>query len=78
MEPDVMKKLLLALIVTFVPAAVFAADNCEEIKNQIDARIKAQGVAVYKLQIVDADSDAKGKTVGTCDAGKKKIVYWKP
>lgn len=72
-----MKKLLLALMMSSFSVATFAANNCDEIKGQIDAKIKTIGVALYKLQVVDVDATVGGKVVGTCDGGKKKIVYWK-
>src|SRR5262245_26049863 len=76
-ERSVMKKLLLALTMSFASAAAFAADNCEEIKAQIDAKIKAVGVPLYKLEVVDVNATTGGKVVGNCDGGKKKIIYWR-
>ena len=72
-----MKKQLLALAMCSLSATVFAADNCEEIKSQIDAKIKGVGVALYKLEIVEAETTTGAKVVGTCAGGKKKIVYWR-
>jgi hypothetical protein len=48
---------------------------CEELKAEIDAKIKKNGVAVYTLDIVEMDAQAEGKVVGTCDGQTKKIVY---
>jgi hypothetical protein len=48
---------------------------CEELKAEIDAKIKKNGVAVYTLDIVEMDAQAEGKVVGTCDGNTKKIVY---
>ena len=48
---------------------------CEELKAEIDAKIKKNGVAKFTLDIVDANAQADGKVVGTCDGGAKKIVY---
>jgi hypothetical protein len=48
---------------------------CEELKTEIDAKIKKNGVAKFTLDIVDANAQADGKVVGTCDGGAKKIVY---
>jgi hypothetical protein len=41
--------------------------DCAELKGEIEAKIKKNGV--------DADAQADGKVVGTCDGGTKKIVY---
>jgi len=48
---------------------------CEELKAEIDAKIKKNGVAKFTLDIVEANAQADGKVVGTCDGGSKKIVY---
>jgi hypothetical protein len=48
---------------------------CEDLKTEIDAKIKKNGVPMYSLDVVDMDAQADGKVVGTCDGGTKKIVY---
>ncbi len=48
---------------------------CEELKAEIDAKIKKNGVPAYSLDVVDMDMQAEGKVVGTCDGQTKKIVY---
>ena len=50
---------------------------CEELKAEIDAKIKKNGVAKFTLDIVDAAAQSDGKEVGRCEAGAKKIVYKK-
>ena len=50
---------------------------CDELKAEIDAKIKKNGVDKFTLDIVDKDAQADGKVVGTCEAGAKKIVYKK-
>jgi len=54
-----------------------SASNCEAIRSQIDAKIRAGGVAHFTLTTVDADAktSAIAKVVGTCELGTKKIVY---
>ena len=51
------------------------AAGCEELAAQIDAKIRAAGVAQFTLTTVDATADAGGRVVGTCELGTKKIVY---
>ena len=51
--------------------------SCDELKAEIEAKIKKNGVDKFTLDIVDADKQAEGKVVGTCDGGAKKIVYKK-
>lgn len=48
---------------------------CEELKAEIDAKIRKNGVEKFTLDIVDEATQADGKVVGTCDGGTKKIVY---
>jgi hypothetical protein len=72
-----MNKLLLTALLCALSAPAFATDNCDQIKGEIDAKIKARGVALYKLEIVDATAEVGGTVVGTCSGGKKKIVYWR-
>jgi hypothetical protein len=64
------------LIVAAIPVAALARD-CNEVKTEIDAKIKAKGVANYALQVVNGPEVKEGQIVGNCDAGEKKIVYFK-
>ena len=48
---------------------------CDELKAEIDAKIKKNGVEKFSLDVVDANAQSDGKVVGTCDGGTKKIVY---
>ena len=49
--------------------------DCGELKGEIEGKIKKNGVEKFSLEIVEADKQADGKVVGTCDGGTKKIVY---
>lgn len=49
--------------------------DCAELKGEIEAKIKKNGVEKFSLDVVDKDAQAEGKVVGTCDGGAKKIVY---
>ena len=51
--------------------------DCNELKAEIEAKIKKNGVDKFTLTIVDKDAQADGKVVGTCDGGEKEIVYRK-
>jgi hypothetical protein len=64
--------LLLALAVT---PALAQRKDCEELKGEIDAKIKKNGVKEFSLTVLPADAAEDGKVVGTCDGGTKKIVY---
>jgi hypothetical protein len=67
---------LAPLIVVAIPVAALAK-NCDEVKIEIDAKIKAKGVTNYVLQIVDQSDANEGLIVGNCGQGAKKIVYLK-
>lgn len=72
-----MKKML--WVVAFLASAAGAAHAqikpCEELKAEIAAKIEANGVASYQLEIVPAEQETDWKVVGTCDGGTKKIIY---
>ena len=67
--------LVLGLSLIGVNAAWAQKKECAELKGEIEAKIKKNGVDKFTLDIVDADKQAEGKVVGTCDGGAKKIVY---
>ncbi len=50
---------------------------CEELKGEIEAKLKEKGVTNYTLEIVPADQVKDQKVVGSCDGGKNKITYTK-
>ena len=72
-------KNLLAVIATLLIASPVLAQikPCEELKAEIDAKIKANGVPVYSLEIVPNANvkDGEGQVVGSCDGSTQKIVY---
>lgn len=67
-------------IALFVAAALFAfpalaAKDCEELKQEIAAKIEANGVKNYTLEIVPNDQVGDRQVVGSCGGGTMKIVY---
>jgi len=64
-----------ALALGMTNAAWAQRKDCNELKGEIEAKIKANGVEKFTLDIVEKDAQAEGKVVGTCDGGTKKIVY---
>jgi len=57
------------------PAWAQQRKDCNELKGEIEAKIKKNGVEKFTLDIVEKDAQTDGKVVGTCDGGTKKIVY---
>ena len=64
---------LLGLVIS--GPALAQRKDCGELKGEIEAKIKKNGVDKFSLDVVEADKQAEGKVVGTCDGGTKKIVY---
>ena len=50
---------------------------CEELKGEIEAKLKEKGVTNYTLEIIPADQVKDQTVVGSCDGGKSKITYTK-
>ena len=62
----------------FLSASAFAqTKKCEELKGEIETKLKDKGVANFSLEIVPADQVKDQKVVGSCDGGKNKITYTK-
>jgi hypothetical protein len=70
-----MPRTALPLLLLASLGAPVQADTCDELKSQIESKIKAGGVASFSLSVVAASAPAAGKVVGTCGLGTKKIVY---
>jgi hypothetical protein len=57
--------------------ALAQVKSCEELKSEIETKIKANGVPVFTLDVVPNDQvkEGEGKVVGTCEGSTQKIVY---
>ena len=69
-----MKVLPIIAILMLASSPAFAKKSCDELKAEIEAKIKANGVKSFTLEVVAGDAK-DGKVVGSCDGGAKKIVY---
>lgn len=71
-----MKKILLAVgLLSIAGTTLAAGKSCDDVKADIDAKIKAKGVSSYTLEAVNKGSAGDAKVVGTCDGGSKELVY---
>lgn len=71
-----MIKAIAALLILGVSAPAWAQKKpCEELKAEIEAKLKAKGVEKYTLDIVAAGDARDGKIVGSCEGGTRRIVY---
>jgi hypothetical protein len=65
-----------AALAAFAPGAAAAQrKDCQELKGEIEAKIRQNGVDRFSLAVVDASAPPDGKVVGICDGGSKQIVY---
>jgi hypothetical protein len=76
-----MKRIGLAILCSALATSVIAAPkDCEELKKEIEVKIQAKAVPSYTLEIVSKKEAAEhdiAMVVGTCDYGRKKIIYQK-
>lgn len=73
-----MKRIAMTIAVTIaLSGSAFAAGYkpCEELKSEIDARIKAKGVVEYNLVIIPLNDVKDQEIIGSCEGGTKKIAY---
>jgi Protein of unknown function (DUF1161) len=66
----------LVLVTVFCSISAFAEiKSCEELKAEIEAKLKAKGVEGYTLEIIPTDQVKDQKIIGSCEGGSKKISY---
>lgn len=71
-----MIRTIAALVMLGVSLSAWAQKKpCEELKSEIEAKLKAKGVEKYTLDIVAAEEAKDAKVVGSCEGGTKRIVY---
>ena len=63
------------MALALLSASFVAHASCDDVKSSIDAKIKANNVSNYSLDVVAKDQAGDGKVVGQCDGGAKVIVY---
>jgi hypothetical protein len=69
------KRSLIFAALLLVTSWSASAATCESIRAEIEAKIRASGVARFTLATVATDAKVTGKVVGSCDLGTRKIVY---
>lgn len=72
-----MKKVVAALVLALTVAPAFAQKPCEELKSEIAAKLEAKGVKNYQLEVVAAEEIKDQTVIGSCESGRKKIIYKK-
>lgn len=54
------------------------AQTCEALASDIATRIRANGVTNFELEIVPAKLAEGERVVGSCDRGRRRIIYIRP
>ena len=67
-------KIMLVSLLFCVPAMA-QVKPCEELRSEIDAKLKEKGVQNYMLEIVKNEEVGDRTVVGSCNGGQNKIVY---
>ena len=68
---------LCALLSAATPALA-QKKSCDELKTEIEQKLQSKGVQDFTLEVLAAADVKTGhKIVGTCEGGRKKIVYVK-
>ncbi len=73
-----MKRIILSFVVVTVfccTPALAEIKSCEELKAEIETKLKAKGVEGYTLEILPKDQVKDQKIIGSCEGGTKKISY---
>lgn len=70
-----MKSLLVVATLLLIASPAYAVKPCEELKTEIEAKLKEKGVKAYTLEIIPAQDVKEQKVVGSCEGGAKKIIY---
>lgn len=67
---------LSTLAIALLSGSAWAAKDCEQLKTEVATKAESHGAKNFTLDVVERDADAgKKRVVGTCELGKKKIIY---
>ncbi len=71
-----MKTLIAAILLAVATTPAYAQRKpCEELKEEIAAKVRKNGVKHFNLIIVPNAEVKDQHVVGSCDGGTKKIIY---
>jgi hypothetical protein len=71
------RSLLIAAVLCICLPVSAQIKPCEELKAEIEGKLKEKGVTSFSLEIIPADQVKDQKVVGSCGGGKNKITYTK-
>lgn len=74
-----MTRIAIALLASVLATSALAAPkDCEELKAEIEAKIQANNVSSYTLEIVpNSEVYDQNMVLGSCENGTRKIIYQK-
>ena len=64
----------LAVVSAAVPSLA-AGKDCEQLRSEVMRRYEAGGIAAPQLQLLPSSAVTRGKVVGSCELGSRKLVY---
>ena len=64
-----------ALTALLCQALPCAAITCDELRTEVETKIRTGGVSLFTVTIMDVATPTTGRVVGSCDRGSKKLVY---
>jgi len=70
-----MKCVMLVPVLALAAMPAFAAKSCDDLKAEVAAKIDKKGVKNYTLEAVKKGEEGDRRVVGTCEGGKKMLVY---
>ena len=65
----------LACLACLASAPAAASPTCDDLRQQIEAKIRARGVSQPVVRVIDAGAKPGGQIVGSCERGARRIVY---
>ena len=65
----------LAAFAALLQASPGFAVGCDALRAEVESKIRNAGVAQFSVSIVEAGASEPGRMVGTCDQGKRKLLY---
>ncbi len=68
-------KSILGLVWPALACTAAQADNCEQFRWQIEAKIRASGGASATVVVAALAASTPGRVVGSCGKGTRKLVY---
>ena len=74
-DMKLIKGVIIAVTVFSCTVTFAAIKPCEELKAEIETKLKAKGVEGYTLEIIPTDQVKDQKIIGSCEGGTKKISY---